>query len=408
MLQKICLELLNEKWNCLKQIEFPLNAKKIAAIECFNDSIRQFFFAEIIYYCRNVIKLLADNNNISSQLLNDEDIERLISILYDWVEFDAEKTKLVLENAIQTELLFLINPAKCLAMFLYKRSNECIDERTIKDIIKELDFINDQRNIVSSIKEELLEISNQTNTLSQYDFTTLINDIVFNITQNMELTELLLPLNNIQTILSNENIPMTIIDIFFAENDLAGILTKIKEYATNNEKESLSYSEILDVVNDTINSVYIEQPEEESNTNKNENIETPDDLNEYIEDIELEVDNTINEIEEDSNQLSIIEDAELEVDNTINEIEEESNQLSIVEDAELEVDNTINEIEEENNIENAINLEDDANDSQKESITEILVKLRSEDLNPIEIEKNYLEMEKEFLTNFKYKLLGYY
>ncbi len=356
MLQKICLDILNEKWNYVKQMEFPLNAKKIAVAECFDNSIRQFFFAEITHYCKNIIKLLADNTNISTQLLNDEDSERMISILYDWVEFDAEKTKLILENAIQTELFFLLNPAKCLSMFLYKKNNECSDERPINTIIKEFEFITDNRSIITAIKEELLELSNTNETISQNDFTILANDIVFNITQKMEIADLLAPLKNIQTMLNNENIPLAIIDAFFDENDLAGVLTKIKEYAASNERESLSYNEVLDIINDTIDNAGIEHTAEVEIVAKN--IEIPA---EYIESIEIEVDNTINEIEED-NQLNIIEDA--------------------------------------------FNLENNPTNYQKETIMDMLIKLRSENLNPIEIEKIYLKKEKDFLTDFKCKLLG--
>jgi len=399
MFQNICVTLLNKKWSSVEQVGFPLNAKKIATIECFNSNVRQFFSAEIYYYCNNIIRLLVNDTNISSQLLNSEDLDNLINILYDWIEFDEEQAKIILENAIQTELFFLLNPAKCLSMFLYKKNGEAIFERNIKEIIKEFDFFTDYQNIIDSLKNELLELANTKESLSDIEFNGLVNDVIFNIVQGITIIDLLFPLKMIQEILYNENIPLEILEIFFYENDLTGMLTKIKEYAINNERESLTYDEILIIINSTLEET-IADPQAE-------NIDISTNIEEYVTEVEKEVNrevnNIINEIEEIEN---VEENIEIEVNEMIDLTEIELNKL--IESNELSIEGNKENIKTKNNIEikniekKLLNSENDL----QESISELLAKMRTEGLNAVKIETTYLDLENKFLTNFKIKLLN--
>ena len=374
MLRKICDNLLNEKWASVLQNNFPLNAKKISAIEYFDDSIRQFFFAEINYYCDRLLKSLVINTNVSMQLLTDENRDNLLDILFHCVELDIDQTRLILENAIQTRLLFLLNPAKCLLMFLYKKNGKMINERRIDEIIKEFNFISDNNNIIALLTDELLEISSTKENISDIEFSDVANDVVFNSVRKMNIAEMLLPLKSLQDFLRSETIPLELIDIFFNEYDLAGVLGKIREYAADNEKENLKYDEIVEIVNDTLNGTYDEK--------QSLNTAVPVDMVDYIETIENDVD-------------SLIEDVEILIneDNPADITTEEK-------DVKLEIKM---ETEEINDIEEKSNPKDDLQESIK-SIEEELEKMRLEGMTPMEIETAYLEMENQFLVNFKTEL----
>ena len=457
MFQKICADILTEKWNSVEETDFPFNAKKIAAVECFNDNIRQFFFAEIDYCCKNILKTLTKNAYISYQLYSHKDAERLNEILYDWIEFDETQTKLILENAIQTELFFLINPAKCLSMFLYKRNTEILPERKIEDIIEEFNFITDNRNIIGSLKAELLDIANTKEALTETEFVDFANDILFNITQKMEIVDLLYPLKLIQEILGSGTISLPLIDIFFDEHDLAGMLTKIKEYAANNEKESLEYNEILDVINGVLGTDTNEQTE--NIEPQRENIEVKTDFEEYTESVENEVDNMINEMEVEYADLQqeeipveeqieniteeniVIDETEIEyadlqqeeipVEEQIENITEENiiiEENIVIDETEIEyADLQQEEIKEENialpiedipeentTEENTTIIETEISvtesnlniENNSQEISNTIQKMRSEGLRSIEIEKEYLKMEMEFLDNFRERLLS--
>jgi hypothetical protein len=372
MFQKICDDILNQKLAYIEQTNFPLNAKKIVVIECFSSSIKQFFFTEINYYCNQMIQLLTENANISVELLSNEDKEHLISILYDWVEFNEEQTHLILKNAIQTELFFLINPAKCLSMFLYKKNGNQISERKIEEIIKEFDFITDSQNIISSLTDELLELANTKETLTDIEFSSFVNDVVFNIIQGMEIPALLSPLKSMQEILCDESIPLALIDMFFYEYDLAGILTKIREYAISNKKESLNYYKILEIINETLENTDIEN--KAKNINVSTDLEVSTDLNEYIENIENEVDNTINELEMSNDKIKLDKEDDIanreEVFN--NKYNPQTKQESILE---------------------------------QEPISNAIAKMRAEGLASKQIETAYLELENKFLINLKANIL---
>ncbi|MDR0928053.1 MAG: hypothetical protein LBO69_09875 [Ignavibacteria bacterium] len=276
MLNEICANIFENKWNEFLQQTFPINAQKIAAIDCLDDFLRQFFFAEIHYYCNNILLSLSENTNLSPGLLHNEDAEQVKQILFDWVVFDEESAKQILTFAIQTEINFFFNPTKALTVIAFGDTDEC----EIPIIIERLAFFTDMHSIVKGLTEELLELNNSKQSMSKLEFMDLASDLIFKISQEQSINDFLLPIAKLMAVASMEMLPIGAIETFFAERDLSGILSHIVDYANENAKDGLTFEELSGIISELFDKPegVAEEPSE---------MQSPEDVSEIIEDSEI-------------------------------------------------------------------------------------------------------------------------
>jgi len=403
MFESICANILEAKWNNLKEIDFPLNSKKIAKMNFLSESILQYFFAEINYYCQRLLDSLIRNSNISKKILEDSDFDLLKNILYDWIEFGVEDAKKLLESAIATELFFIINPTKCLTEFLFnnrtnnfsnsenigpsknkKNINE-ITEKNIKDIINEMSFICDRQGIIIKLKKELEELSNTKSEISKKNFIDLVNDVIINLYYNQTIEEFLIPINSFISLSESDTLPIELIEMFLYERDLAGILTNIKKYIVDNEKKSLQLEELANKLRELLENKNI------SEENYREKLITESESS--------ELDNTIEDdfiYDQTTNNSAIIPSTELEEFIEVVENEIDSTLLVIKEDEMLTETNRPIEIQ------NGVKMNDKFVGN---TIITRINELRSEGHSYFDTLKEYLILERENLENLRNNLL---
>ena len=364
MLQEKCSKIFDLKWEKLSHFDFPISAKNIATFDFFDDYLRQFFFAEIEFYCKKILISITSNTNVDAEILQNEDAEQVRQILFDWIQFEEKNVKQILEFAIQTEINFLFNPVETLNSFVFENENSI----KIDDIIEKFNFIFDEQNLIFELKEELLELQNQNNFIEKNKFSDLANDIVFKISQNQTIEEFLIPLISFQNISGFEEIPLDIISLFFEKRDLSGILNEINSFAEENNRNGLNIEEISEIIDKLFDA-------DKNNVSE---------IEENFDEIEEEISN--DEIDEN---FEIVEE-----DLNIEEFNSEENQFQ---------EENINENEEENSENIVFEFSDDASEINNQIVQQINL-LRSEGKTSLEITKKYFELENYNIFHIKQKI----
>ena len=389
MLQEICSNVFNNKWEELSQIDFPVTAQKVAAFSGFDDFLRQFFFAEIDYYCKKILSAISENANLNPEILASNDAEQIQQILFDWIWFDEDNLKKILLFAIQTEINYLFNPANTLIAFNFSDIQECeIESCEIENIIAKFNFISDTQGIINELKNELLELQNQKKSISKKEFSDLINDVVFKVSQGQTIEEFLIPLNSFIQVSGLEAVPLNIISLFFAQRDLNGILSEIENFASKNEKDNFTYDEIHNLIHSLLNSI------EEDSFGEDDTVDT---VEEISNDDEITLDeNSFNEnetVEENSDCHTAFDAVSPNIDDVSIEMPCQARQDS---------EETVEEIDTvEENADCVFTVEAEKTDAEIKNTIETM---RAENKNPYEITKEYLRIENCNVVNFKQKM----
>ena len=457
MFKTVCSTITASKWSLLSSDVSAINSVSITSADCLTDSIKNFFCCEVKYFCRDVLQELINQGRVPADFLDSSEAEQIVNLLYDFVLFSSDEAKQLLEFAIETEVFFLINPAKCLSEFLFKINKSTENEvemKSIDKIISELGFFIDKQEVISLIREELLEVANTKHLLSKKEFSDLASDVVFNYHQKLDVLEFMLPvLSFIQLNDHNEEIPVEFVEMFLVERDLGGIFNQINDTLIEEQKTTITYDELynkLDLFIHSFNSdntsvlqdINVELTEENSNIGADDIDNTSINVELLDEDGDLDIASSDASTDSLEDNIALIENIVEQMIDAVpgpneNDVEQPVIGVDTVPtddfvnteiDEQLDVPEVVLTVSDEGfeEIDSAIDSDNDeilvgdlpndlSNDSSEpvsdfeqkhNNFYDVITTMRTEGVSAFEIENKYLELEKNNIEDISRRILG--